>query len=171
MEEEAKEEKKETPRFKRRVSLFRKRKKPKVRSTVKVHSHRNYTKLITNIVLILLGLFILTTILFILRRVVLPKVMNHDTVIINPQGATAMDNNQVRNIIENTGLVVEQFEFATNSAYVTFTLNKTTQVLVSLDKDIRGQMDLVEAVDKQIKEDGKQAIYIDLRYNKPVVKF
>jgi hypothetical protein len=32
-------------------------------------------------------------------------------------------------------------------------------------------MDLVEAVDKQIKEDGKQAIYIDLRYNKPVVKF
>ncbi len=170
MEEEVKEEKK-IPRFKRRVSLFRKRKKPKVRSTVKVHSHKNYTKLITNIVIGLLALFIVVTLLFIVRRVVVPSIVNRDVVIINPQGATALDNNQVRNIIENTGLVVDRFEFATTSAIVTFTLNKTTQVLLSLDKDIAGQMDLVEAVDKQIKEDGKQAIYIDLRYNKPVVKF
>lgn len=171
MEEEVKEEVKAAPRFKRRVSLFRKRKKPKVRTTVKVHSHKNYTKLITNIVIGLLALFIVITLLFIVRRVLLPNILNRDVVILNPQGAAAMDNNQVRNIIENTGLIVDKFEFATTSAYVTFTLNKTTQVLLSLDKDIGGQMDLVEAVDKQIKEDGKQAIYIDLRYNKPVVKF
>ncbi len=170
MEDEVKEERK-TTRFKRRVSLFRKRKKPKLRSTVKVHSHRNYTKLITNIVLGLLALFILITLLFIIRQVVVPKFLNRDKIILNPQGATALNNNQVRNIIENTGLIVDKFEFATTSAYVTFTLNKTTQVLISLDKDIGGQMDLVEAVDKQIREDGKQAIYIDLRYNKPVVKF
>lgn len=170
MEEEVKEETK-INRFNKRVSLFRRRKKPKIRTTVKAHTHRNYTRLIINISLVLLGIFILVVLLFILRQVVLPNFVGHDDVILNPQGSVPPDNNQVKNIILNTGLVVDNVEFASNSAVVTFTLNKVTRVMLSLEKDIAGQMDIVEAVDQQIIEDGKQAIYIDLRYNKPVVKF
>lgn len=169
MEEEVKEER--VPRFNKRVSFFKKRKKPKIRSTVSANSHRNYTRLIINISLIIIGLLIVTVLLFITRRVVLPKLLNRDSVILNPQGAPPPDNNQVKNIIVNTGLVVDEVRFSTNSAVVTFTLNKVTNVILSLEKDIAGQMDIVEAISSQIIEDGKQAIYIDLRYNKPIVKF
>lgn len=169
MEEEVKNERRKG--FKRSVSLFKRRKKPKIRSTVKVHSHRNYTRLIINITLVLIGIFILTVSLYILRQIFLPKIINNDKVILNPQGSLPPDNNQVKNIILNTGLVVDNVEFSTTSAVVSFRLNKVTQVTLSLEKDIASQMDLVEAVDQQIIEDGKQAIYIDLRYNKPIVKF
>lgn len=170
MEEEVKEEAK-ISRFRRRVSLFKRRKKPKIRSTVKAHTHRNYTTLVTKIALVLISIFILVVLLFIVRQVFLPKIMSNDKVILSPQGASLMKDSQVKNIIVNTGLIVDNVDFATTSATVSFTLNKVTQVILSLEKDIQSQMDIVEAVDSQIKEDGKQAIYIDLRYNKPVVKF
>jgi len=54
---------------------------------------------------------------------------------------------------------------------VEFRLKEKTGVALSTDKDIPSQLDMVTAIDRQLITDGKQAISIDLRYNKPIVKF
>lgn len=170
MEEEEKGER-VIRRFGRRVNLFKKRKKPLIRKTVQTLSQRNYLQLIINIVLVLLFLLILIVSLYILRRVLLPKIISNNQIIITPQGSLLSDSNQIKNLIQNSGLEIDTIYFASDASSLTFNLQKNIYVLLSLKKDIRGQIDLVEAISRQLNEDGKRAIYIDLRYNKPIVKF
>lgn len=82
-----------------------------------------------------------------------------------------MDNSQIKNTIQSAGLDVSSVIFATNSAEVTFLIHDKTSVYFSAEKDIKNQLDLVQAIDRQLTADGKQAIVIDLRYNKPIVRF
>lgn len=170
MENEPKKEERKNP-YNKRVSLFKKRKKPQIRPLKAVNKQRNYKKLILNAALIIVAIFILATTLYIVRNLFLPLVMINNQKIIIPQGKLLPDNNQVKNIILNAGLSVSDIKFATNSSTVTFKLKKDILVLISTGKDVRNQLDLVEAIESQVMADGKRAIYIDLRYNKPIVKF
>lgn len=81
------------------------------------------------------------------------------------------DNDQIQNILQNRGMDITGIAFASDSASVTFVVQGSTQVALSKEKDINTQLDMVDAIARQISEDGKQAISIDLRYNKPIVKF
>lgn len=154
----------------KRVSLFKKRKKPTERPLVRVKKQRNYTKLIINIALVVIGIFIIVTLLYIIRNVFLPGFVISNNKIIVPQGSVLPDKNQMENIIRNHGMEVDRISFASSSATVSFYFNKSTQVILSTRKEIVSQLDLVEAIDNQLKQEDKRAIYIDLRYNKPIVK-
>lgn len=154
----------------KRVSLFRKRKRPQERSQVSAHKHRNYKKFLINVSLIVIVLFILATLLYIVRNIFLQNFLIERQEIIKPQGSVRIDNNQIQNIIQNKGLDIEKIVFSTSSATVSFYFEGKTQVFLSRDKDIDSQLDLIEAIDRQLESDGKQAIYIDLRYNKPIVR-
>lgn len=168
---ENKESKEQLPRKKRRVSLFKRRKKSDIRPFVKERKHREYKKLIFRFALIVVALFILTAILFAIRSYVLPIIFHRNVQILTPVGNGFPDNSQIQNILENKALDITNIEFATDSATVSFYMHSKTIVFLSKEKDIGGQLDMVEAVDRQITEDGKQAISIDLRYNKPIVRF
>lgn len=78
---------------------------------------------------------------------------------------------QIRILISESGLNVSDLSVATDSGIITFTLNSKTQIVISKYKDLNAQLDLIKAIDRKILSDGKQAISIDLRYNKPIVRF
>ena len=158
-------------RIKRRVSLFKRRKKSDIRPFVKERKHREYKKLLLRFFLIVLGLFIITALLLFLRSIVFPNIFHKNLNILNPMGNGYPDNDQIQNLLQNKGMDITRIEFASDSASVTFFIHGSTQVVLSKEKDINSQLDMADAIDRQISEDGKQAISIDLRYNKPIVRF
>ena len=161
----------EKPRPKRRLSLFKRRRKPDLRPFVREKKKQQGRKLLYTILGIAFFLFLTASILFSIKTYVLQKFFVGDQSLVSPQGEAFPDKNQIENIIQNKGLDASEIVFASDSATVSFTIKKQTQVTLSLSKDLRSQIDLVEAIDQQISMDGKQAISIDLRYNKPIVKF
>lgn len=171
MEKEENKIEKEAPRPKRRISLFRRRKKPNIRPFVREKKSRQGKKIVIYVLGIAFALFFIAGVLFTLKNLILDKIFTSSSEILSPQGEAFPDQNQVENIIRNKGLEAESIQFASDSAIVTFVIKKRTTVVLSLSKDLRSQIDLVESIDRQINLDGKQAISIDLRYNKPIVKF
>ena len=171
MEEKEKSEKEKRPRVKRRVSLFRRRRKPDIRPFVRAKKQRHYKKLIIRLIFVILTLFVLIVILYCIKTFLIPQFFYKNTQILSPEGSSVMDNSQIKNTIQSAGLDVSSVIFATNSAEVTFLIHDKTSVYFSAEKDIKNQLDLVQAIDRQLTADGKQAIVIDLRYNKPIVRF
>lgn len=156
--------------FSKRVSLFKPRKKPQTRHLVREYKNHNYKKLLINVILVIIIVFILVTALFIVRNIFLQEYLIEKTDIQTPLASQEPDDNQLENIIQNHGLDVSGIQFSTTSATIAFKLNGIVNVLISKDKRIESQLDLVETISKQVKSEGKEVIYIDLRYNNPIVK-
>ena len=172
MEKEEKQiEPQQEKRTKRRVSLFKRRKRSDIRPFVKERKHREYKKLLLRFFLIVLLLFLLAALLFFVRSYVIPGIFHKDVNILNPLGNGYPDNDQLQNILQNKGMDITGIEFASDSASVTFLMRGSIHVALSKEKDINTQLDLADAIVRQMSEDGKQAISIDLRYNKPIVRF
>jgi hypothetical protein len=169
--EEEKQEEVESPRMRRRVSLFKRRKKSDIRPFVRETKHRQYKKLFGIFLLALILIFSFSAVLLGVKSFVLPKIFSKEKLILNPQGSSFLDNSQIQDIIQTSGLEISDIRFSTSSAIVSFVLHNKVQVFISSEKDINNQLDLVGAIDRQLVTDGKQAISIDLRYNKPIVKF
>lgn len=166
------EEKKEIsiPQKKRKVSLFKKRKKPDIRPFVRQKKHYQFKKIIFRILICVIGLFTLAGVLFLLQKVVIPGIFIKNTPIVSPQQSVPLTNSQIEKLIQESGDDASNIHFSTSSAAITFTLNNTTIIYLSPEKDIAQQLSLVRSIERQITTDGKQAITIDLRYNKPIVK-
>lgn len=171
MEKEVIIEDKVKPRSKRRLSLFKRRKKPNIRPFVKEKRTKQGKRILMYVLITAFALFFLTGILIAIKNIILYRLVSPESKILSPQGEAFADKNQVENLIKNKGLEAENIIFASDSAVVSFIIKKRTTVTLSLSKDLRSQIDLIESIDKQIIMDGKQAISIDLRYNKPIVKF
>lgn len=91
--------------------------------------------------------------------------------IITPQGTSIPDKDAVVRAILDRFPVATAIENYDQVFEATFMIGKETRVYVKTDKSLETQLELVEAISKQIEMDGKKAISIDLRYNKPIVKF
>lgn len=168
--EEGQKRQKGFNKFNKRVSLFKRRKKPKVRALVKEHKHRDYKKLIINITLLVIVIFIISAALYIVRFAFFQNYMMGQQELVTPQGSPGMDDNQIENIILNKGINLSNVRISTVSSAITFNLEENIQVIITKEKNIDSQLELVEAISRQLKRDGKRAVYIDLRYNKPIVK-
>lgn len=165
------EEVKETPRRKRRVSLFKRRKKAELRHLVRQRKQSEYKKIIGAFILFVAIITILAAALYFIRYHVIEPILTQNTQILTPQGTQIIDNSKAQDLINSGNLHVTDIQFATDSVIITFTIKNKTRVVLTKNKDLAKQMELVEAIDRQITMDGKQAISIDLRYNKPIVKF
>lgn len=170
MEEEKKEEV-HTPGKKRKVSLFKRRRKPNIRPFVQQKKHREYKKTVTRVLIIVFVLFCLAAILFVLQRYFIPNFFLKDQVIVTPQQNIPLTNNEIEKIITESSSDISDVRFSTGSASISFTLRGSVAVYLSPERDIKQQLSLVSAIDRQVITDGKQAISIDLRYNKPIVKY
>ncbi len=166
--EEAQE--KEIPRKRRRVSLFKKRKKADIRPLVRDKKKREYKRILFGLFMLLAVIFFLATALYAVRIYIIDGLFVKNEEIISPQ-SILITNDEVRNIINEKNLATSQINIATESGEITFVLNGKTKVFMTNRKDIALQTELVRSIDRQITLDGKQAILIDLRYNKPIVKF
>ena len=174
MERRAEEKEKKEPqqsRVKRRVSLFKRRKKSDLRPFVREHKHREYKKLIFRFAIIVPILFLLVASLLAIRMYLLPNIFHKNINMLIPVGNGFPDDSEIESILQNKNLEITGIEFASDSASVTFLMHEKTRVILSKEKEIEAQLDLAEAVERQMIEDGKQAISIDLRYNKPIVRY
>lgn len=169
MEEEIKEESK--PKKKRSVSLFKRRKKSEIRPFVKEKKKREYKKILFAFFIFTFFIFILSAFLYFFRIFVVPNIFQNKSEVISPQGNAIPDDDTIQKTLLDSGLKVSNIKFQNDASIVVFTLNGRTQILLSRFKNIKDQLELIEAIDRQVTADGKQAISIDLRYNKPIVKF
>lgn len=168
---DSKEEKEDdAPRIKRKVSLFRRRKKTEIRPLVRAAKQREYRRILIYFLLFLFVIFGVSTILYLVRFYVVEAYFSKNEEIISPQVGIALNDAQIKKIIEEEEMNISNIQFATESGIVNFTLNNRTQVYILSRRDIQEQLELVEAIDRQTTMSGKQAISIDLRYNKPIVK-
>jgi hypothetical protein len=171
MEKETAQKIPHPPRPKPRISFLKKRKKADIRPFVRDKKQRQSKKYIVYFLVFLVGLFLLSGVLYAVRVIVISKFFEQDEKIINPQGTPKPNNDQIEEMITSSGIQITDIQFSTASAVVEFRLKEKTHIALSTDKDIPSQLDMVTAIDRQLISDGKQAISIDLRYNKPIVKF
>lgn len=154
----------------RRVSLFRRRKKANLRPLVLDKKKREYKKVILLLLFFLGVVILLSLVLTAIRIYIIDGIFVKNEEIISPQ-SIIIGNDEVKNIIKNQNLNTSSVAIATESGEITFVLNGKTKIFMTNRKDVATQIGLVKSIDRQITLDGKQAITIDLRYNKPIVKF
>ena len=159
------------PRPKPRISFLKRRKKADIRPFVREKKKRQYKKYVVYFLGFLLGLFLLSGLLYAVRVILIAKIFEENEKIISPQGTPKPTNDQIEQMLDSSNLEISNVHFSTASAVVEFRLKEKTTVSLSTEKDIPSQLDMVVAIDRQLISDGKQAISIDLRYNKPIVKF
>lgn len=136
---------------------------------MKEHKKRKHGKMMQMMFLVVLFIFLLAGLLFLIKLYVLPLVLNRNAQLVNPVGSQPLSRQQVEDILRSEQ--VDATEVVLTDSNLSFVYNKKISVIATLKKDLKEQLDLVEAIDRQITLDGKQAISIDLRYNKPIVKF
>jgi len=170
MENEDKKKEKSQPHNSRRVSLFKRRKKYDLRPLIREKKNKESKKHLKKLIYAVLLIFLVALFMYGIKTFVLSGFFYKNTTIINPAGVRVPDLYQIKSILSKRGISNNNILFATDSASVSFFIDKT-QVFLNRNKDINSQLDMVEAIGKQMVEDGKQAFSIDLRYNKPIVKF
>lgn len=167
------EEKKEIlgPKKNRKVSLFKRRKKPNIRPFVRQKKHYQFKKIIFRISICVIGLFALAGMLFILQKFIIPNFFLKNSQIISPQQSIPLSNPEIEKLIRENSDDATDVHFSTSSAAISYLINGSTVIYLSAEKDIAQQLSLVRSIELQIISDGKQANIIDLRYNKPVVRY
>ena len=170
MEKEKKEEQRATLRKKRIVSIFRRRKKSDIRPFIKEKKQRKFQKILLYLSLCVVLIFFLVGFFFSLRFIVIPKVFeSKNTIILSPVDKNQLQNTDIIHIIEKRSLDISDIIFTDST--VSFLMHRDTKVVFSTEKDIKTQLNILVSIDQQMTFDNKRAIYIDLRYNKPIVKF
>ncbi len=170
MEEEKKEEI-QIPHKKRRVSLFKRRKKPNIRPFVQQKKHREYKKTLTRVLIAFGILFLIALLLLAIQKFLIPNFFLRNTILLSPQLQAPLSDNEIEQLIKDSAADITSVQFSSGSAAISYMLHGVTVVYLSPEKDIKQQLALANAIDRQVTESGKQAISIDLRYNKPIVKY
>lgn len=164
-------EEKASPKVRRKISFFKRRKRPEIRPFVRDHKLRKSSKLIRIVLSISAILFFLSTILILVKVYLVPILIPEKKEILNPNGKPITTVSSFQRLLDEKSIHAKNLIIDQTSSEVRFVINDKTDIIFSLKKDLSSQMDLVKAIDQQISLDGKQAISIDLRYNKPIVRY
>lgn len=170
MEKEERKEQREKSKRKRIVSIFRRRRKSEIRPFVREKKQRKFKKILFYLFIIIVLIFCLTGFFFSLRFIVIPKFFeSKNAVILSPVDKNQIQNEDIKKLISESGIDVSDIVFSDYT--VSFMFHRDIKVVFSTEKNIKAQLDLLVSIDQQMLLDNKRAIYIDLRYNKPIVKF
>ena len=170
MEEEIVKEDRAKFRKKRIVSIFKRRKKSEIRPFIKEKKHKRFKKTLLYLFLSVALIFCIAFLFFALRFIVIPKFFeSKNTVILSPVDKNQLQNADIKRIIEDSGIDISDITFS--DLTVNFMIHRDTKVVFSTRNDIKSQLNTLILIDQQMTFDNKRAIFIDLRYNKPIVKF
>lgn len=152
------------------VSLFKRRKKSEIRPFIKEKNHKRFKKILSYLFLSIALIFSCVFIFFAVRFIVIPKFFeSRNTVILSPVDSNQLQNDEIKRIIEDSGIDISDITFS--DLTVSFMIHRDTKVFFSTRKDIKAQLNTLILIDQQMTFDNKRAIFIDLRYNKPIVKY
>lgn len=163
---------KEKKHHKRRISLFKRRKKPEIRAFVREKKNKNARRFFVSALIIALGLLVLGMLLVGVKLILSETTFSlNGKVIYNPQISTLIPQEEILTALKKQPFTVDEINFSSQSSVVKFTANKTTKVYLSQEKDVDEQLKVLDAILRQLALDNKETILVDLRYNKPIVKF
>lgn len=170
MEDQKEQEKPQQPLKKRRVSLFKRRKKADIRPFVKEKKEKRVKKAFKFLLLAIGILFGVCVLLYGIRYLLIITIFSNNTIILSPQSTSTVGKEDVAEILEKNALTYEDLVISTSSATVSFRTNES-MVLLTKERSINDQVVTVQAILRRLSLDGKRATVVDLRYNKPIVKF
>lgn len=153
------------------MSLFRKRKKPDLRSLVKQDNNKRFRKVLKVIFILFLTFFLIAISLFLLKIYLLPLYLEKNENIILPQDKLIIDEEFIAQVFGNEGIEADNIKISPDRTELRIQVNGSTQVVMKIDGFIKEKAKLIKQILKSLSIDNKQANFIDLRYNKPIVKF
>lgn len=169
MEEET-QEKPQKPLKKRKVSLFKRRKKAEIRPFVKEKKEKRIKKVFKFLALVIAIIFGISVLLYGIRHLLIITIFSNSTTILTPQSSSTVGKEDVDQVLRKSGIDYKDLVISTSSATITFQTNNS-QIFLSKEKSVEEQIKTVQAILRRLSLDGKRATVVDLRYNKPIVKF
>lgn len=174
--ENEKEEKEETkPRPKKRVTslkFFKKRKKPEIRPFVAQKKTARFKKIISSLIVGIIILFLCVGVLFALRLAFEFYVeYKNNGNITNPNVAVPITDEEIHNLLVKTDIEIEEQKDASASSRFLIKIKNGPYVIFSDTKDLEDQLTLLKSILRRLTIENKKPTLIDLRYNKPIVKF
>lgn len=154
------------------VSLFKKRKKAKIRSIVVTKRSAREKFLFQIILLCIIVIFLCVGVLFGVQKILnLSVFQGNDKPIIVPVLNDVVTSEDVARAFDKTHLNVEKIANASNSAIFEVKIEDGPTVILSGLRNVTDDVVLVDSILRRLTIENKKPIIIDLRYNKPIVKF
>lgn len=173
MEEE--EKKVDKPSRKKRIKhlrFFKKRKKSELRPFIEQKKNRRLKKILGVLFLIIIALFVLIGILIGIRYALeVYKGAQSSKEIVVGNVTVPESNEELMALFLEDGITIEPIESSSFSAKLTIQVTNGPRVILSRSKDVKTQVQLLESILRRLIIEDKKPTVIDLRYNKPIVKF
>lgn len=156
--------------IKRKVSLFKKRKKPNIRSFVKETKQKKFKTTILRLLFLVLIIFSIVGVLWYARFFLIPSVFENSHQNILKPVDVSINPSDIKKEISSSGLDIEDIKVSNDLTEVSFKIHREVLVLMDPRNDIKKDLEVLKAIDDELIQDRKRAMYIDLRYSKPIVK-
>lgn len=165
--------KQKTP-LKKETKTFHTTLKPNKKQTRASEKFNKKTKrrtvlLIFFAVLIFIVVSILFIAAFLYKNFILQKI--DSSTIISPGSQNVIELDKAREVILEKNIKIDSFGYASGSSLLTLSIEEGATVYFSNSIEFLQQAELLNKILYSLKSEGKNARIIDLRYNRPIVKF
>ncbi len=174
MDEEEKKVEKGHSRKKRvkHLRFFKKRKKSELRPFVEQKKNRRLKKILGVLFFVTLVLFVLIGVLIGIRYVFeVYRGAASSKEIVAGNVTMPESNEELMVLFSEDGIAIEPIESSSFSAKLTIQVTNGPMVILSRSKDLKTQVQLLDSILRRLIIEDKKPTVIDLRYNKPIVKF
>lgn len=171
MEEEKAQEQSRNPK-KIHFSLFKRRRKAKVRSIVINKKNVREKQFYGIIFVIIIILFVATGFIYGVKQIAnLSIFQGEKKPVIVPIIENEATKDDIIKAFNKTHLQINDIKNASNSGVFEIKLENGPKVIISSLKDVDEQVALIDSIIRRFTIENKNPNVIDLRYNKPIVKF
>lgn len=139
---------------------------------MKRRSTRKKVKKIVILSTSLVVVFLISLLLYLFFRdfsFSIPKFSNHSGEIINPNATYSISD--IRDALAQAKIQYTTVTISSSSGSLRADLDKGTQVYFSYEKEINWQISSLQSILQRLTIENKIPTVIDLRYNRPIVKF
>jgi len=128
------------------------------------------TKLLIFVGFVILGFTIILFLLaFIYNNYILNRINSGE--IISPGNLNVIEIDKARQILLDKDIKIENFGYASGSSTLLLSIEDGPTVYFSDIVEFENQAEILDKILYSLKSEGKTAKIVDLRYNRPIVKF
>lgn len=125
------------------------------------------------LILCAIFIFLVVSVLFLAgffyRNYILEKIDTKTIISPGTQNVIVLDS--AREILVDKDINIASFGYASGSSILTLTVEEGTTIYFSTNVEFEKQADILDKIFYSLKSEGRNAKIIDLRYNRPIVKF
>lgn len=167
LKKEKREKIRETKTF--NTNLKPQKKQTRADGKAKERSKKRTFFLIIFAVLIFTLACTLFAVAFIYNNYIFKKINSSE--ILTPGKLTVIEFNDAKNILAKNDIDIQDFGYVSGSAQLSLKIEDGPTVYFSESVEFLDQVEILKSILYTLKNEGKNARFIDLRYNRPIVKF